>query len=76
MLENSKAESEKKGRSVWEIRSKQLKEIATSEVTDAKNFEYVKLNIENLDNKAALREDLMKRIELTPEQQMKEKALL
>ncbi len=61
---------------MWEIRSKKLKEIASSEVSDAKNFEYVKLNIENLDGKAAVREGMMEKVGLGGEEEMREKALL
>jgi hypothetical protein len=56
LLQNSRAESESKHKSIWHVRAKQLSEFAGSNIVDAKNFEFVKHNIENLDKKAADRE--------------------
>jgi len=44
-LRSSRADSEKKSKSVWELRAKQLEQITLGEVVDAKNFENIKKNI-------------------------------
>ncbi len=61
---------------MWELRAKQLEEMANSEVVDAKNFDHLKKNIENLDSKAAQKEDLLKKVELTMGQHIDEKSQL
>jgi hypothetical protein len=61
---------------VWELRAKQLEQMTVGDVGDAKNFENLKKNIENLDNKAAIKEDLMQKIDLSMEEHIKEKGML
>ena len=42
-----------------------MKEFAGLELVDAKNFEFVKHNIENLDKKAELRESVINKLNLS-----------
>ena len=44
---------EKEEKNLWNIRAKQLSEMAHSNIVDAEKFELIKRNIENLDGKAA-----------------------
>lgn len=44
-LLKGKEENQTKRKDIWQVRAKQLSEIAGSEIIDAKNFEYVKSNI-------------------------------
>ena len=57
-----------KNNDIWQVRAKQLSQIAQGEIVDAKNFEYVKHNIENLDQKAAEKEDLMNKVNMSLEE--------
>lgn len=54
------SEDEKEEKSLWNIRAKQLAEMARSNIVDAEKFELVKRNIENLDGKAASKEVVLK----------------
>lgn len=61
---------------IWSARTKQLKAFAGLEVVDAKNFQFIKHNIENLDDKAKQREDLLKKLNLSMQQHIDSKGAL
>lgn len=76
LLSPTSPQDEKKNKSVWELRAKHLQQIANGEVVDAKNFQFVKKNIQNLDSKAAQKQQLMNKVDLSMEEHIKEKGML
>ena len=65
LLRGPPVELESQLKDIWSARQKQLKEFAALELVDAKNFEFVKHNIENLDKKAELRESVINKLNLS-----------
>ena len=76
LLKKNDGEYDSKLKDIWSARSKQLKEYADLQVVDAKNFEYVKHNIENLDQKAQKREQMLKQLNLSIPQHIENKGML
>lgn len=73
----SDGKNEKKSeKNIWEIRAQQLTQITNGEVRDAKKFEQMKINLENLDNKAVTKENALKHLNMSMEEHIQEKGML